>query len=127
MANEVGDQQSLQQSLARVQDALAKQQPPPRRPARAPAEDQVCAIGHDAGRDHASSDFMMMGSRRRPGHDSHPRSIRRCRRGLAQPYVAGLHRRGESQIYVSRGTGFWGPPLRVFAPVEITLLRLQPA
>jgi uncharacterized protein len=47
--------------------------------------------------------------------------------GLAQPYVAGLHRRGESQIYVSRGTGFWGPPLRVFAPAEITLLRLQPA
>jgi uncharacterized protein len=47
--------------------------------------------------------------------------------GLAQPYVAGLHRRGESQIYVSRGTGFWGPPLRVLAPAEITLLRLQPA
>ncbi|GAC1337658.1 MAG: metallophosphoesterase [Myxococcales bacterium] len=47
--------------------------------------------------------------------------------GLAQPYVAGLHRRGDSQIYVSRGTGFWGPPLRVFAPAEITLLRLHPA
>jgi len=26
---------------------------------------------------------------------------------LAQPYLAGLHRRGESQLYVSRGTGFW--------------------
>jgi predicted MPP superfamily phosphohydrolase len=47
--------------------------------------------------------------------------------GLAQPYVAGLHRRGDAQIYVSRGTGFWGPPLRVFAPAEITLLRLRPA
>ena len=46
---------------------------------------------------------------------------------LAQPYLAGLHRRGESQLYVSRGTGFWGPPMRVFAPAEITLLRLQPA
>ncbi|HEY4731106.1 MAG TPA: metallophosphoesterase, partial [Myxococcales bacterium] len=42
-------------------------------------------------------------------------------------YLAGLHRRGESQLYVSRGTGFWGPPMRVFAPAEITLLRLQPA
>jgi predicted MPP superfamily phosphohydrolase len=46
---------------------------------------------------------------------------------LAQPYLAGLHRRGESQLYVSRGTGFWGPPMRVFAPAEITLLKLQPA
>ncbi|HZR10176.1 MAG TPA: metallophosphoesterase [Myxococcales bacterium] len=46
---------------------------------------------------------------------------------LAQPYLAGLHRRGDSQLYVSRGTGFWGPPMRVFAPPEITLLRLQPA
>jgi predicted MPP superfamily phosphohydrolase len=46
---------------------------------------------------------------------------------LAQPYLAGLHARGESQLYVSRGTGFWGPPMRVFAPAEITLLRLQPA
>jgi hypothetical protein len=46
---------------------------------------------------------------------------------LAQPYLAGLHRRGDSLLYVSRGTGFWGPPMRVFAPAEITLLRLQPA
>jgi predicted MPP superfamily phosphohydrolase len=46
---------------------------------------------------------------------------------LAQPYLAGLHKRGESQLYVSRGTGFWGPPMRVFAPAEITLLKLHPA
>jgi predicted MPP superfamily phosphohydrolase len=46
---------------------------------------------------------------------------------LAQPYLAGLHRRGDSQLYVSRGTGFWGPPMRVFAPPEITLLKLVPA
>ena len=46
---------------------------------------------------------------------------------LVQPYVAGLHRKSDSQLYVSRGTGFWGPPLRVGAPPEITLLRLQPA
>jgi predicted MPP superfamily phosphohydrolase len=47
--------------------------------------------------------------------------------GLVQPYLAGLHARGGSQLYVSRGTGFWGPPMRVFAPPEITLIRLQPA
>jgi predicted MPP superfamily phosphohydrolase len=46
---------------------------------------------------------------------------------LQQPFLAGLHRRGDSQLYVSRGTGFWGPPMRVFAPPEITLLRLVPA
>jgi predicted MPP superfamily phosphohydrolase len=46
---------------------------------------------------------------------------------LAQPYLAGLHVKGASQLYVSRGTGFWGPPLRVFAPPEITLLKLVPA
>ena len=42
-------------------------------------------------------------------------------------YVAGHYRVGESQLYVSRGTGFWGPPMRVFAPAEITELRLYPA
>jgi predicted MPP superfamily phosphohydrolase len=46
---------------------------------------------------------------------------------LAQPFVAGLHRRGASQIYVSRGTGYWGPPMRLGAPAEITLLTLRRA
>lgn len=45
---------------------------------------------------------------------------------LQQPYVAGLHREGEAQIYVSRGTGYWGPPMRVAAPAEITQLVLEP-
>jgi uncharacterized protein len=43
---------------------------------------------------------------------------------LAQPYVAGLERHEDTWIYVSRGTGYWGPPVRVGAPHEITLLRL---
>ena len=48
---------------------------------------------------------------------------------LHQPYLAGLHRHQptETQIYVSRGTGFWGPPMRVLAPAEIALLRLHSA
>ena len=46
---------------------------------------------------------------------------------LAQPYLAGLERHGSTWIYVSRGTAYWGPPLRVAAPHEITLLRLVPA
>ena len=45
---------------------------------------------------------------------------------LDQPVVAGLSRHGErTQLYTSRGTGFWGPPFRVFAPSEITVLTLR--
>jgi uncharacterized protein len=45
---------------------------------------------------------------------------------IAQPYLAGLyrHQASETQIYVSRGSGFWGPPMRVLAPAEISVLRL---
>ncbi|WP_239476730.1 metallophosphoesterase [Nocardia arizonensis] len=46
---------------------------------------------------------------------------------LEQPVVAGLSRHGDrTRLYTSRGTGFWGPQLRVFAPSEITLLILRP-
>jgi predicted MPP superfamily phosphohydrolase len=41
-----------------------------------------------------------------------------------QPYTAGLHRLDELWIYISRGTGYWGPPKRFGAPSEITRLRL---
>jgi predicted MPP superfamily phosphohydrolase len=43
-----------------------------------------------------------------------------------QPVLQGLSRHGgRTQLYTSRGTGFWGPPLRIFAPSEITLLTLR--
>ncbi|MFD4438576.1 metallophosphoesterase [Nocardia sp. NPDC058519] len=46
---------------------------------------------------------------------------------LDQPVVAGLSRHANNtQLYTSRGTGFWGPQLRVFAPSEITVLVLHP-
>jgi len=41
-------------------------------------------------------------------------------------YLAGLYELNGSRMYVSRGTGYWGPPLRLFAPSEITVVRLQP-
>jgi len=45
---------------------------------------------------------------------------------LDQPTVHGLSRHGDrTQLYTSRGTGFWGPPLRIFAPSEITLLTVR--
>ncbi|MBQ0853902.1 metallophosphoesterase [Streptomyces sp. BH-SS-21] len=45
---------------------------------------------------------------------------------LDQPALAGLSHHGpRTLLYTSRGTGFWGPPFRVFAPSEITLLVLR--
>ena len=38
--------------------------------------------------------------------------------------VAGRYRIGDTQLYVSRGAGYWGPPVRVGAPPEITKVRL---
>ncbi len=43
-----------------------------------------------------------------------------------QKALHGLTRHGErTQLYTSRGSGFWGPPFRLFAPSEITLLTLR--
>ncbi|MCM1944047.1 metallophosphoesterase [Streptomyces sp. G2] len=44
--------------------------------------------------------------------------------GLANPTVAGLERYGDTQLYVSRGAGAWGPPVRVGAPSDITVVQL---
>jgi predicted MPP superfamily phosphohydrolase len=46
---------------------------------------------------------------------------------LSFRHLAGLHRQGDSLLYVSRGTGTWGPPLRFLAPPEVTLFELVPA
>lgn len=43
---------------------------------------------------------------------------------LTQPYLRGLARHGPTQIYVSCGTGYWGPPMRLGARPEITLVEL---
>ncbi|TGM59438.1 metallophosphoesterase [Leptospira vanthielii] len=44
---------------------------------------------------------------------------------FAQKFVSGLHKYKDSLIYVSRGTGYWGPPFRLGAPSEISILELQ--
>jgi predicted MPP superfamily phosphohydrolase len=43
---------------------------------------------------------------------------------LQQPFTAGLNRLGRMWVYTSRGTGYWGPPMRFGIPSEITLIRL---
>lgn len=46
---------------------------------------------------------------------------------LQQPYTKGLHRYGKTQVYVSPGTGFWGPPMRLGTSAEITHITLRSA
>jgi len=45
---------------------------------------------------------------------------------IDQPYLAGLYQHNdEQQIFVSRGTGYWGPPLRILAPSEISRIVIR--
>jgi len=46
---------------------------------------------------------------------------------MQQPFTAGLRKLGRMWIYVSRGTGYWGPPMRFGSPSEITRLTLVAA
>lgn len=46
---------------------------------------------------------------------------------LAHRYYKGLNRHDNMWIYVNRGTGYWGPPLRFTVPAEVTLIRLRQA
>jgi len=43
------------------------------------------------------------------------------------PFWKGLNRHGKLWVYVSQGTGTWGPPVRLGAPAEITLLEIKAA
>lgn len=46
---------------------------------------------------------------------------------LQQPYLKGLHQtKTGGYVYVSEGTGFWGPPMRALSDSEITLFELLP-
>ncbi|HLT28462.1 MAG TPA: metallophosphoesterase [Myxococcaceae bacterium] len=44
--------------------------------------------------------------------------------GLEWKHSAGLYRHGDASLYVSRGCGFWGPPMRIGSPPEIAQLVL---
>ncbi|MHB8108725.1 MAG: metallophosphoesterase [Syntrophorhabdaceae bacterium] len=44
---------------------------------------------------------------------------------ISFPYVAGLYPlTDDSVLYVSRGTGTWGPPIRFLTPPEITVIEI---
>jgi predicted MPP superfamily phosphohydrolase len=46
---------------------------------------------------------------------------------LQQPITSGLVRFGRSLVYVSNGTGYWGPPMRLGSPAEISEIVLLAA
>jgi len=46
---------------------------------------------------------------------------------LQQPIIAGLGTIDGTQVYVTRGAGFWGPPVRFGAPPDISLVELHSA
>jgi predicted MPP superfamily phosphohydrolase len=44
---------------------------------------------------------------------------------LQQPYVRGLKELNGTRLYLSSGTGFWGPPMRLGTTAEIALITLR--
>ncbi|WP_091552574.1 metallophosphoesterase [Micromonospora pattaloongensis] len=46
---------------------------------------------------------------------------------LQQPVVSGLGTVDGTQVYVTNGAGFWGPPVRVGAPPQVSLVELRSA
>ncbi len=44
---------------------------------------------------------------------------------LEQPVVSGLGEVDGTKVYVTNGAGFWGPPVRVGAPPQVTLVELR--
>ena len=44
---------------------------------------------------------------------------------LVHPFLSGLHRMDNLQVYVNRGAGVLGPPVRLGVPPEITLIELR--
>ncbi len=45
---------------------------------------------------------------------------------LMFPYISGLYEYNGTKLYVSQGTGTWGPPMRLGSNCEVTLIRLKP-
>ena len=44
---------------------------------------------------------------------------------MVQPSLAGLSSVDDTQLYVTRGAGFWGPPVRIGAPPDVTVVTLE--
>ncbi|MBR2300111.1 MAG: metallophosphoesterase [Alphaproteobacteria bacterium] len=42
-------------------------------------------------------------------------------------YLAGLYETDDADLFVSRGAGYWGPPMRILAEPDIAVLNLEPS
>ncbi len=69
----------------------------------------------------ASVDYDLMLSGHTHGGQFFPWNLATA---MDQPYLSGLHRPDGKWIYVSKGTGYWGPPVRLGARSEITVITL---
>lgn len=45
---------------------------------------------------------------------------------VANKYLSGKYNIDGKVLYISNGAGYWGPPMRLFAPSDITLITLKP-
>ncbi|PKL73499.1 MAG: metallophosphoesterase [Methanobacteriales archaeon HGW-Methanobacteriales-2] len=45
---------------------------------------------------------------------------------LMFPYISGFYEYNGTQLYVSQGTGTWGPPMRLGSKCELTVIQLKP-
>lgn len=45
---------------------------------------------------------------------------------MSNDYLKGIYRKGESTLYVTPGTGHWGPPMRLLTRTEVTRITLRP-
>lgn len=46
---------------------------------------------------------------------------------MVNNYLSGKYEIDGRILYISNGAGYWGPPMRLFAPSDITLITLKPA
>ncbi len=90
---------------------------------KAPAHDVSVLLAHQPGSIHdaAEAGYDLQLSGHTHGGQFLPGSLVI---DLFHPYSVGLHREEKTWIYVSRGTGYWGPPMRLKAPSEITVVEL---
>ncbi|MCF7824290.1 MAG: metallophosphoesterase [Candidatus Marinimicrobia bacterium] len=89
-----------------------------------PASITTLMLAHQPGSaiqmEHLNVDLMLCGHTH--GGQYFPFNLAVAR---VHPFVAGLYRQGDMQVYVNQGTGYWGPPLRLGIPSEITLIELK--
>lgn len=116
-------------TLAGVDDLWTRRADPARALAGAPADQPIIALAHDpqlfpdiAARGAA----VVLSGHTHWGQIALPFSPERVNLSrLTYRLHAGEHREGGSVLYISPGLGTTGPPIRVGAPPEITVLRLR--